>query len=88
MELLIFAVDRPFSTRRELVERYMRGDVVIAKPDGWPWSQRELTNPDWRILRVGLLKSETDALSAAETDISGIKTLKRKRPRALEKLSQ
>lgn len=29
-----------------------RGDVIVVLEDGWGWAQGELTNPDWRILRV------------------------------------
>lgn len=29
-----------------------RGDVVDVCPDGWPWSQKELTEPFWRIVAV------------------------------------
>ena len=25
-----------------------RGDVIVARPDGWPWGKEELANPDWR----------------------------------------
>ena len=29
-----------------------QGDVVCVMPDGHPWTQKELTNPNWRIIRV------------------------------------
>lgn len=35
-----------------------RGDAIAICPDGWNWSPRELSNPDWRIVRVvGLSES-------------------------------
>lgn len=28
------------------------GDIVVACPDGWPWSKIEQSRPDWRIIRL------------------------------------
>jgi len=32
--------------------RLERGDCVIAVENDWPWSQEELTNPAWRIVKI------------------------------------
>lgn len=40
------------------------GDVVVACPDGWGWSVKELTNPHWRIVRVPLAATHVEALTA------------------------
>lgn len=32
--------------------RYDRGDVIMCKPDGHLFSERERTNPDWTIIRA------------------------------------
>lgn len=57
MEFLVRIVDR---SDRE--DDSKRGDVLCAQPDGWAWSQAELTNPAWRIIRVNVLRSTVDAL--------------------------
>lgn len=28
-----------------------RGDVIAVQPDGWSWSPRERTNPEWMIVQ-------------------------------------
>lgn len=40
------------------------GDVISICPDGWPWSPAELSNPDWRIVRVNILQAQADAFLA------------------------
>jgi hypothetical protein len=32
--------------------RLARGDCVVAVENGWPWTQAELTAPQWRIVKV------------------------------------
>jgi hypothetical protein len=39
-----------------------RGDVIAVCPNGWGWTPAELTNPDWRIVRVPFTAAECDAL--------------------------
>jgi hypothetical protein len=39
-----------------------RGDVVVVCPDGWQWSQAELDNPEWRVLKCPGI-TETEAAS-------------------------
>jgi hypothetical protein len=35
--------------------QFKAGDVVAVCDTPWPWSTTELTNPDWRILRLPLV---------------------------------
>lgn len=44
------------------VKCYKRGHVIMVKPAGWPWTELELTNPDWRILK---LPNVTEAQAAS-----------------------
>ena len=51
-ELLIQVID---TTNDDVYRNYQclkRGDVIDVVPDGWKWSQRELTNPNWRIIKL------------------------------------
>lgn len=52
-ELLVRIVDKtnPDSPSQS-AKLLKRGDVVVACPDGWPWSTLEQQSTDWRILRV------------------------------------
>lgn len=53
-------------------QAYKAGDVVCIKPDGWTWSERELTNPDWRIVRFARCSVEDlAALVRPEMDTTG-----------------
>jgi len=40
-------------------QRCLQGDVIAVCPDGWVWSDREQTNPNWRVLKIPGL-SETN----------------------------
>jgi hypothetical protein len=40
----------------------LAGDVITIMPDGFNWGSAELTNPQWRIIRVPLTQVECDAL--------------------------
>lgn len=43
-----------------------RGDVIAVQPDGWAWSNEELTNPDWIIVVVNsLLGTDRDSMLSA-----------------------
>lgn len=63
MELLIRVVDKPGAPDNPLVSA--AGDVIAICPDGWAWSEAELTNPEWRIVKCPLLAIERDALLAS-----------------------
>lgn len=41
--------------------RTSRGCVIDVLPDGWGFSERELTNPEWRIVRFPGLPQEAFA---------------------------
>lgn len=59
MEALIRVVDKGPGE-----DHSKAGDVIAVCPDGWQWSSAELTNPDWRIIRVPLLQTQADAFLA------------------------
>ena len=47
-----------------------RGDVVAVVNNGWVWSTEELTNPDWRIVKLPSVSvSAGETLLAKEYDI-------------------
>lgn len=62
MELLIRTTDKHpvISTMHELGGQ--RGDVVVAVPDGWEWSQAERENPEWIIVRADIVQEEAESL--------------------------
>lgn len=53
-ELLVRIVSKPDhpTDKRLSAGRTNRGDVIVVKPDGWPWSEREKSNPAWRIIPI------------------------------------
>ena len=52
-ELLIRVTDKAAHPDPYIdVQRSKRGEVIVACRDGWQWSHREKTNPEWRIVRV------------------------------------
>lgn len=42
--------------------RVQPGDVICICPDGWEWSQAELSHPGWMVVSVELTQVEADAL--------------------------
>ncbi len=66
MELLIRIVHRSETPLAPKIGESLAGDVIVACPDGWAWTKTELTNPDWRIIRVPLTQTECDALTSME----------------------
>ena len=70
MEALIRIVDKGVAE-----DCSKAGDVISICPDFWAWSAAELTNPDWRIVRVPILASDVDTMLAK----SVISTVKRRR---------
>lgn len=84
-EIIFWARDKVKPWDAELdAQAYKRGDVISIHPDGWAWSQRELTNPDWRILRLTSITDLADLedLRRPENDSGGL--LKRKRSRFVD----
>jgi hypothetical protein len=63
-EMLVRVVDRGGVDAKKGYGDSKAGDVIAVCPDGWEWTKLERENPDWRIVRVPLLKIECDALLA------------------------
>lgn len=59
MEVLIRVVDKGVAEACSKA-----GDVIAICPDNWRWSVSELTNPDWRIVKVNILQSQAEAFMA------------------------
>ncbi len=61
-EVLVRTVgkDQPDLTIASLASK--AGDVIAVCPDGWGWTERELTNNDWRIISVNILQTTIDSL--------------------------
>ena len=75
MEVLIRVVDKGVAD-----DCSKAGDVIAICPDGWAWGTQELVNPDWRIIRVPILKAQADAfLSRANNPL-----VKRRREWAID----
>ncbi len=69
-ELVLQLVDKPLTGDLALdSQRLRRGDVIAALSDGHLWTPRELTNPDWLILKVpGMSVEEGEAHTVGEPD--------------------
>jgi hypothetical protein len=52
-ELLVWVAEYP-KTGDPYVDRSRpsAGCVITIQPDGWKWSKAELTNPDWRVVKL------------------------------------
>lgn len=68
--LIVFKVtDSPHTDPNMYVQRYQRGDVIQILPDKHVFSERELTNRAWRIVKIAdLTRSEAEALTSPEPD--------------------
>jgi hypothetical protein len=66
-EILIRVVDRG-----QTEDSSRAGDVIAVCPDGWGWSQIELTHQEWRIIKVNVLQSTVDAF-LAKSQVVGVK---------------
>lgn len=63
MELLIDLTGRVGGDKTD----WQPGDVVVACPDGWPWSEAERKNPKWMIVKCPeMSQEEADSLMAEE----------------------
>lgn len=67
------------------------GDVIVIKPDGWSWGAAELTNPEWRIVKlpgidISVFSDMGDGQYVDDVDAVGnpSKRLVRKRAKALD----
>lgn len=67
------------------VKRSKRGDVIAVCPDGWKWTHIELTNPDWRIIKViGLDAAVARQLLAPESGDERVDKMLRRRKYKLD----
>lgn len=66
-ELLVQVEARPENPRR-----VQAGDVVVSCPDGWKWTPKERTEDNLRIIRVDLLPTAIDALTAPGLDMARV----------------
>lgn len=60
-----------------------RGDVVHVADENHVWGTKELSNPDWRILKVELTKEQAESLLAPEHPPDLLKEYKMLRKRAI-----
>lgn len=58
MEFLVWVVDRGGAEPAGSVGTYYKGDVIVAKPDGWAWSAVERSEPRWRLVRVPVTQAQ------------------------------
>lgn len=65
MEALIRVVDKGVAE-----DCSKAGDVISICPDGWAWSPAELSNPDWRIVRVNILQAQADAFLSKSKNVA------------------
>lgn len=64
-ELLLRVADKTSADPFKDAKLTKRGDVIVALPDGWNWTEEEQRNPAWRILKWPAL-----SLSAASVFLS------------------
>lgn len=70
-EALFFVVDRVHPDPYMDVQNFKRGDVIVVEPDGHVWGTDELSNPDWRILKlpnVSVLQAQSFLSEEVDTD--------------------
>ena len=75
MELLIRIVNRGDGGPGDS----QAGDLIAAMPDGFAWGEVERTAPFWRIVRVGLVQAEVNALLASHEPTSLADTFRRRK---------
>ena len=69
VEALVRVVDKVNPNSQELSDSlFKRGDVLTVQVAGWPWTERERTNPAWRIIRInGITRAQADNLVSQDT---------------------
>jgi len=66
-EALIRVIDKPLTGNPAIdTKRTMAGDVIVVKPDGWGWSQKELTSSEWRVVRTPMSVAELSLMMEGE----------------------
>lgn len=85
-ELLIRVVDKPAHPDPYVdIQQSKRGDVIAVVPDGWAWSERERTNPEWRIVRVpGLTVAAAEELMTPDSGDRRVNRMIRWRRKAFD----
>jgi len=62
---------------------YRKGDVIAICPNGWQWSNAEMTNPAWRIIKLpNIGMSIIEYLTSPDFNLDG--TVKNKRGNLLD----
>lgn len=51
-EILLRVVDKTNEDKALDAQCSKRGDVIVVKPDGWPWGREELKSDVWRIVKL------------------------------------
>jgi hypothetical protein len=70
-ELLVRVVSKVNADPYLDVKCTKRGDVIAVCDDGWAWGPAELTNPDWRILKVpNLTVTDVQGFLAPEPEVN------------------
>lgn len=68
-ELLIRVTDKINSDFYLNTKCTKRGDVIVARPDGWNWGKDELSLPFWRIVKIPAMDLATaESFLAPEVD--------------------
>jgi len=69
-ELLIRVIDKVNNDTRLNYQCTKRGDVIVVVEDGWNWTEKELKNPDWRIIKLpGVPVATLSYLTQAEHEM-------------------
>jgi hypothetical protein len=86
-EVLIRVVDKvnPTDPAKDQL-CFKAGDVIHVAPDGWGWGSEEVTNPDWRIVKLpgfdpALLADLLESQTVVQGDVTHIV---RKRAKCLD----
>lgn len=51
-EILLHFTDKVPNSHPDYAMNYGAMDIVVVCADGWTWTEAELTNPNWRIVKV------------------------------------
>ncbi len=66
-ELLVRIIDKTHPDVYANATHTKRGDVIVAKQDGWRWGRLELSNPQFAVLRISELSlDEAEGMTTEE----------------------